>query len=91
MFANLCQTNVYVYDTQYRSWHVFPLGLSLTPLDVSIMSVYLLHPIDRYDVVSSVKKTSDDLQSPYHEPKIAASVNFPKEKIPHKEGQICVN
>ena len=56
-FANLCQVNVYVYDTQYGSWNVLPLGLSLTHIDVSILSVYLLHPIDHYDVLSSVTNT----------------------------------
>ena len=56
-FTNLCQVNVYVYDTQYGNWNVFPPSLSLTHIDVSVMSVYLLHPIDHYDVVSSVRKT----------------------------------
>ena len=56
-FANLCGANVYVYDTQYGSWNVFPPTLSLTHIDASTMSVYLLHPVDHYDVVSSVKKT----------------------------------
>ena len=56
-FANLCQTNVYVYDTQHGSRNVFPPGLSLTFVDVSIMPIYLLHPIDHYDVVSFVRKT----------------------------------
>ena len=55
-FANLCQTNVYyVYSVaQQSSWCVFPPTLSLSNIDVSTESVYLLHPPDHYDVITSV-------------------------------------
>ena len=56
-FANLCGANVYVYDTQYGRWNVFPPTLSLSHIDISTLSVYLFHPVDHYDVVSSVRKT----------------------------------
>ncbi len=55
-FANLCQTNVYVYDVRYGNWNMFPPSLSMSNIDVSIKSVYLIHPIDHYNVVSSVRK-----------------------------------
>ena len=53
---NLCQTNVYVYDTENGLWNVFPPSISLIDFDVSTKSVYLLHPTGHFDVVTSVRK-----------------------------------
>ena len=55
-FANLCQANVYVYDTENGLWNVFPPSISLIDFDVSTKSVYLLHPTGHFDVVTSVRK-----------------------------------
>ena len=52
-FANMCQTNVYVYDIEQRSWSVYSPNLSLNVIniDCSIKSVYFRHPKDNYEVV----------------------------------------
>ena len=55
-FANLCQTNVYVYDTENGLLNVFPPSVSLIDFDVSTKSVHLLHPTGHFDVVTSVRK-----------------------------------
>ena len=53
-FANLCQTNVYVYSIQQKCWCVFSPSCSLRNLDVSIESVYFIHLVNHYEVVTSV-------------------------------------
>ena len=53
-FANLCQTNVYVFIVQQSRWQVFPPNISLWTMDSATKSVYLLHPPSHYDVVSSI-------------------------------------
>ena len=53
-FANLCQTNVYVYSVEQKCWCVFSPSCSLCHLDVSIESVYFIHQHNYYNVVTSV-------------------------------------
>ena len=67
-FANLCQTSVYVYNTERYTWivYVYPPSFSMSNINVSTKSIiYLFHPINHFDVVSSVRKVaSSDLQEP---------------------------
>ena len=58
---NTRQVNLYTYDILYDGWNVFPPSMSLTHIDVSVVSVYLFHTIDHYDVVSFLRKTLNDL------------------------------
>ena len=53
-FANMCQTNVYVYSVQHSTWCVFSPTLSVLNINLSTESVYLLHPEGHYDVVTSI-------------------------------------
>ena len=53
-FANLCQTNVYVYSIQQKCWCVFAPSCSLSNLDVSVESVYFIHLVNHYEVVTAV-------------------------------------
>ena len=43
-FANMCQTNVYVYSVEQKCWCVFTASCSLRSLDVSTESLYFIHP-----------------------------------------------
>ncbi len=52
-FANMCQTNAYVFSVQQSNWCVFSPTLSVRNIDVSTQSVYLLHPQSHYDLVTS--------------------------------------
>ena len=53
-FANMCQTNVYVFSIAQSNWNIFPPSLSVCDIDVSTKSVYLLHPSGHYDVITSI-------------------------------------
>ena len=52
-FANLCESNVYVFNVQTQHWDIFTPNFRLRGMNVSTQSVYLLHPLAHYDVVTS--------------------------------------
>ena len=41
-FANLCQTNVYVYNTERYTWIVYPPSYSMSNINVSTKSIILI-------------------------------------------------
>lgn len=55
-FANMCQINMYTFNTEHDTWQLLSPTVSVVRADPSIQSAYLYHTVDHYTVVRNVKR-----------------------------------